>query len=327
MVGQDRRGQRPGPRPGSGLDAVFVRRALTDLRRELDPWRTGYLVGGLQLFWAGPPGADPLTGLDADAPGGDRWPVLAWDGLRATADDQDVRDDAPDPRDSEWGVITSQTCDVMAVGPGARHPTVQVSPLRRLTDAHDPGEIARIARHEMIDYHHVTNPPSDDDWAVDLRISLPVSKAVLLGQEPRSAFRTGQQEHDFSERVAAKVRRPSLHDEVSTTFVDKLRDLVKTARKARHEWPERVEQFRFLVLEGERLLPKKAELLVVLKEDLSAEDRQPLRTAVEAERKRLLTHAIVLTGATFTTLESMRVDAYRRSDPLYVPELGGGAYW
>lgn len=109
--------------------------------------------------------------------------------------------------------------------------------------AHDPGEIARVKRHQVIDYHYATNPLDVSDWAVDMRMSLPVSKSVLLAQKPESAFLTATEERDFGERFAAKSRRPSLHDEVSTTFVDKLRDIVKQAKNARLEWPERIEQF------------------------------------------------------------------------------------
>jgi len=193
--------------------------------------------------------------------------------------------------------------------------------------AHDPGEMARVKRHQVIDYHYATNPPDVGDWAIDMRMSLPVSKSVLLAQKPESAFLTATEERDFGERFAAKSRRPSLHDEVSTTFVDKLRDIVKQAKNARLEWPERIEQFRFVVLDGDKLQPKKAELLVLLTEDLSDEDRRPIRDVVRKEQQRLADHSIVLAGAQFQPLSDCSAHLYRRSDPLYVPELSRGAFW
>lgn len=321
--------ERPAPKPTIDVDALYVKRALTDARRELDPWRQGCLVSGMRLFWAAPGGHDIITGVDVGTHGDEAWNVTPWDGERAIAETDDTDTSAwPAARDSQWGVIVSQTCDIMAIGPGSKHPTVQVAPLRRLTGAHDPGEIARIQRHQVIDYHYITNPPADEgDWAVDMRISLPVSKAVLLGQDPVSAFNTAREEHDFTERYAAKSRRPSLHDEVSTTFVDKIRDIVKQAKSERREWPERVEQFRFVVHDGDKLQPRKAELLVLLSEFLHDEDRRPIRDVVRKEQQRLAEHGIVLAGAQFQLLGECKADLYRRSDPLYVPELGRGAFW
>lgn len=319
--------QASAPKPTTGVDAVYVKRVLTNARAVLDPWRQGCLVAGMRLFWAAPGGHDTLTGVEAD-PSGEGWNVVAWDGDRAMAEtDETDTSGWPDAKDSQWGVVVSQTCDVMAVGPGGKHPTVQVAPLRRLTGAHDPGEITRVKRHQMIDYHYVTNPPEEGDWAVDMRMSLPVSKSVLLLQEPVPAFATASEEHYFSERLAAKSRRPALHDEVSTTFVDKLRSIVKAAKDIRAEWPERIEQFRFVVLDGDKLQPKKTELLVLLTEDLSDEDRRAIRDVVRTEQQRLAGHSIVLASAQFQRLSDCSADLYRRSDPMYVPELGRGAFW
>src|SRR5206468_2164638 len=86
-----------------------------------------------------------------------------------------------------WAVITSQTCDVVASGPGGRHPTVQVSPLVNL-DGADPNKITGIRRNMNVDSVLVPDVPGGGTWAADLRISLPVSKAVLLQQSRIPGF-------------------------------------------------------------------------------------------------------------------------------------------
>ncbi len=80
------------------------------------------------------------------------------------------------------------------------------------------------------------------------------------------------------------------------------------------------------MLDGDKLQPKKAELLVLLTEDLSDEDRRPIRDVVRKEQQRLADHSIVLAGAQFQLLSDCSADFYRRSDPLYVPELSRGAF-
>jgi hypothetical protein len=312
----------------AGLDAVFMRRALTDERKTLDPWKQGDLVDGVTLFWGAPGGQDPLTGMDHEPTENGRWPVAVWDGVRALPDtddpDADQEHDVHHPR---WGVIVSQTCDVMGVDPGARHPTVQVSPLRKLTGVENPGYIARVQRHDVVELHHVTQPPEAGDWAVDLRISFPISKAVLLPQTPKSAFATEDDKVRFGDRLAAKVRRPALHDEISNGLVNRIREAVKDAQAQALTWPDHVEQIRALVQQGPKLQPDKVQLVVVLVEKLPDADRQPLRDVITSEKKRLKKHGITLTAAMFRHLDDLKADIYRRSDPLYIPELGNGAYW
>lgn len=312
----------------TGLDAVFMRRTLTDARARLDPWKQGDLVEGLTLFWGAPDGEDPLTGMEHEPAEDGRWPVAVWDGVRALPDTDDVDGVAhPDVHHPRWGVIVSQTCDIMGVDPGARHPTVQVSPLRKLTDIEDPGYIARVKRHEVIELHHVTKPPGPGDWAVDLRISLPVSKTILLGQERAPAFASEEDAVRFGERLAAKVRRPALHDEISNGLVNRIRTAVKDAQSQGLPWPDHVEQIRALVQQGSKLQPDKLQLVVVLVEKLAPADRQPLRDVIASEKKRLKKHGITLVATLFQHLEDLKADPYRRSDPLYIPELGNGSFW
>ena len=71
---------------------------------------------------------------------------------------------------------------------------------------------------------HVPDVPTPGEWAADLRISLPVSKAVLLRQSRVHGFREQHQTLEFAERVAAKTRRPALHDAIADGLVPRLRE-------------------------------------------------------------------------------------------------------
>jgi hypothetical protein len=266
--------------------------------------------------------------------------VVPWDGLSAEADTEAAASGPGDPGGTggdpeglggwagSWSIITSQTCDVVATGPGQRHPTVQVCPLLRLDDHLDKGQIAEIGKGSRVDLITVPGVPGGGEWAADLRISVPVSKAVLLRQEPVHGFTSEEESQQFAERVAAKYRRPALHDEISGGLVNGLRALVAEARAGKAPWPDLIEQFRLLVLDGDRLTPRSVRVLtILLRPGMAAADSAPLREWWEREKKRLWRHDIALAPLDFVAVNELTVTDYRASDPLRVPELGQPAYW
>jgi hypothetical protein len=74
----------------------------------------------------------------------------------------------PTPECLRWAVITTPTCNVCARGPGARCATVQVSPVVPLREPYfTPSQIIAVAKHEMVDFIRLTNPPAPGQWAID----------------------------------------------------------------------------------------------------------------------------------------------------------------
>jgi hypothetical protein len=264
--------------------------------------------------------------------------VVPWDGFSTDADADasgpgnptDAGGDQEEPSSwaDSWSIITSQTCDIVATGPGQRHPTVQVCPLLRLDDHLDRGQIVEIGKGSRVDLVTVSGVSGNGNWAADLRISVPVSKAVLLRQEPVHGFISEEGSQQFAERVAAKYRRPALHDEISGGLVTGLRALVSEARAGKAPWPDLIEQFRLLVLDGDRLTPRSVRVLtVLLRPGMAAADSAKLREWGEREKKRLWRHGIALAPLDFVAVNELTVTDYRASDPLRVPELGQPAYW
>ncbi|MGH3932041.1 MAG: hypothetical protein ACRDTF_18930, partial [Pseudonocardiaceae bacterium] len=175
--------------------------------------------------------------------------------------------------------------------------------------------------HEMVDFVRLTNPPAPGEWAIDLRISLPVSKGVLLGHTPRRGFACELDEIEFADHLAGRSRRAALHDELSGSMLKNLRELVKKQRGPVVD--DDVEQVRLLVYEGSRLDPKKVQLIVIEETRLTAENRTIWRVWRETERKRLikLKPVILLLPLLFRTVSELNVDLYRRTVPLNIPEL------
>lgn len=319
-------------RPRAGLDAIYVPGTLRlpTVSDGLAEWRQGDLLRGVGLFWAGTEDDDELTGLAVPPSAGQQWPVVAWDGQPAA--EENPAPPSVEPTGGlelvpEWSIITSQTCDIAAAGPGARHPVVQVSPLVNL-DGVDPSKVTAIRRHANVDLTPVPKVPGGGTWAADLRISLPVSKAVLLRQDRSHGFYDSAEALAFAERVAAKYRRPALHDELTGEFITGLSKAVTQGKKAGQPWTDSIEQLRLLVTAGDKLSPKSVAVLAIMLEPLSLEERRPLQAWRNVERKRLLKASdITLDPIRFRTLDTVSVRDYRASDWLRITELGQPAFW
>jgi hypothetical protein len=302
-----------------GIDEIFNLSTLAgeSVSRALDGWRQGDLVSGVRIFWADTAGHDPLSDLHLDAPADGGWSVTRWS--------QEGVNISPD---GDLSVITSQTCDIGGTGPGARHPTVQVSPLIRL-DHLGSGRAEAVRRNRTTDMIVIPDVNSYE-WAADLRISLPVSKNVLVAQTPRRGFVNEASARAFAERVAAKLRRPAAHDGISDHLVDELDQFVKRERAAGAVWLDRVEQFRVQIEGGSLLEPENVGILVlVLDGPLSPADQAPLRQWWARERKPFgrATGGAALLPLRFLQLDRTKVTDYRESVPLRIPELGQPTFW
>ncbi|MHB1731918.1 MAG: hypothetical protein ACYCU8_00420 [Ferrimicrobium acidiphilum] len=304
------------------LDDIFDLDKLKDapFRESLDLWRQGDLVRGARLFWGSGSGVDGLTDVNMDSSPDGGWSVARWEHPNNLGAD----DNSPEP----IAIITSQTCDVVATGPGGRHPTVQVSPLIRLTQiGNERAEAVRNGR--TVDMVLITNTPPTEEWAADLRISLPISKFVLVAQQPTRAFLTAQDECAFADRVALKIRRPAVHD-ATVELARSLDQLVKTSRRSGMTWIDRVEQVRARATSGTLLKPEALELLIItLDGRFLAEQKDSLRQWYFSTKKRfkLQTGGGILTPLRFVELEKMKVQDYRESVPLSIPELGQRPFW
>lgn len=92
----------------------------------LAQWKQADLVSGIRLFWTSNSGIDKLSKFDTEIPPDGGWSVVRWE--RPPPESVEIGQSTPET----MAIITSQTCDVVATGPGGRHSTVQVSPVINL---------------------------------------------------------------------------------------------------------------------------------------------------------------------------------------------------
>jgi len=274
-------------------------------RRALDLWRTGDLVPGARLFWAGPDGEDHVFGLSATG-ASDRWQVRSLPG-----------------GEDGWAIVTSQTCDVAGAPPGDRAPTVQVCPIRPA----DPTNTSWLREVELrlhTNFFLVDNHPDGRPWVADLRMSLPLSKAALLGATRVHGFSSEQRTLGFIDHLSIKQGRPALHDDLTSLMVPSLRTLLSGPSAT--DWKYGIEQIRLIVLDGTRLAPVKVQLLAVL------EDKDTVRKPLDAWRakaaKTLMKQpaGIKLAPTLWAHLPKLAVSTYRDAVPLRMLELDRGEF-
>lgn len=285
------------------LPESWTREALAALER----WHQGHLLAVEKGVWLGPAGADdPVTG----------------DSLPGNLGELRGRSDSFG--DTGYMVVVSQTCDI-AGGPGMRHPFVQACPVRDIA-GFLPETIKQIKERHANDYVSLTQPPvAGVEWAVDLRVTVPVSKGVLVAVDPVDGFATAEDEILLGHRFASKYARPALHDELADVVINSLRRCLARHKKT-ETWCDDVEQLRLEILEGTALQPKRVRLLVYTDTNLSAADRKPLREDWKSHKRGLKRVGIEQAPISFVTLEKCSLKQYRESIPIDVPTLDRGRF-
>lgn len=282
----------------------FLPEWTDDHARLLDAWYQGALINGTSWAWACPPGVDPIAGEHSAS----AWEVASVVGTSA-----------------DYSIVTSQTCDIAATGPGRKHPFVQVSPLVTL-DHFNASAHRDIERWSVTYLVPVFGCPDGVERVADLRISMPVSKGLLLAQSPTSGFRTEYDRLRFAEHLAGRVRRPALHEALTEGVIQRLGELVKNPPKdASPEWHECVEQIR-VELDGDRLQPQRAVLHFVCERPLGADEIARWREAQKPIKKLLAAHGIDFGGMRFHDVHGVLAEAWRAWIPIRVPGLIGTPY-
>jgi hypothetical protein len=190
-------------------------------------------------------------------------------------------------------------------------------------------KLRQIRDGEIGEYVYLTNPPErGKEWAIDLRISVPLSKGALIADSPIDGFTSEDDELNLAARVAAKFERPALHDYLSKDLVDALEGFVSKARRMSEDWCEDVEQIR-LEVEGDRLAPKRVRLVVVTDVDFNGllnTKKNPLRDHWKSHKKPLKAVGIEQTPIAFRHIDKLAIKDYRNSVPLSIPSLGRGRF-
>jgi hypothetical protein len=304
------------PEPYPGLDPYVPDAWKPDDSAWIDQWSQGDLVQSLPVGWVGPAGHDRVTNVDATPPD----PAMGG-GTKVIIDAG---------RSFVAGIITSQTCDVVTTGPGERHPFVQVSPVLFGVATSFPNldalQAGRVIDRFLLDPEPSTLralggqlATSQEVLVADLRISLPFSKALLVGQRPLRGFRTEKAALTFAAHLAAKVSRAALSDAVIEAK-EVVAQAFRAASRQDTTWWTQVDEVRVLC-KPTRLDPTNVTFLVVHRTQPTPATVDRWLKVTSSARRQLKSNNITLRHTLHETVNELRAVDYRESVALDLPEL------
>lgn len=220
---------------------------------------------------------------------------------------------APEKR-PPWGLIVTQTCDLVEEGKPKR-PWVQIAPVYELYA--NAGDRARIVQGRGFDYFvPVTRlePAEGALWVADLRLLVPVEKGWLVGRETRDAF----DDQTGFDRLAAQLAR-LFSRTAYATVVDKrilrpayelLRDIAE-----RYEGHDPIAEVG-LALGRTRLDPVNAQLVFMLDGDLPPELHAQIVDWWQPMAEQARANGLEVLAPRFVSLDELSARDYRSLDLL-----------
>lgn len=280
---------------GERISDLIPRDLTPDVRKAIDRWKQGDALVGGPLFWAGPEGSDPYLPYDG-APHAFHVSEEPGSGLL---------------------ILTSQTCDITTTGTGAKHPFVTASPVYRFPDDDPNHGNAKAGRLGYV--VPLTKSPTDAGlYVADLRVTVPLSKGVLVNADPIDVWVKEQDRLHFAEALARKYSRAALSSALSEDLMKSLNEHIKQHPP---EASERIEEFRLRIV-GDRLTPTEVQLIVLTDIEADQDLKHVWRTWTKKGAKLLKADGIRLTPTLVITPERCSARLYKNSVPLQVPGLG-----
>lgn len=315
---------------------------------QLGKWKQTHLLAGIPLTWVAPAGVDLLTGIDPelDEPAiGPLWLEEAFDVMvcSQTCDlgggppgnnhptvlvapliHEDNLGSSKRRNDAGKGIL-SHLFRVLPVDPAAREAAIEAAHQDRRVRAARKSDIAPadVTDQQIADLGPLTvaDIPRGHRWYVDLRILVPVSKALLLGCEPLDGFLTEDESLAFGETLAQKFRRPALHEVLSEDLPKVLETYVQNAGATTNPFAK-VDEVRLSIL-GERLAPVRGQLIIITENgELSPAEQEAWEGLNKPARDLFKAHGIDYQNLVHFDIYDMRAALYRKTVPVKCRYLG-----
>jgi hypothetical protein len=205
-------------------------------------------------------------------------------------------DESPD-----YGIITTQTCDLSEQGP-PRQPWFQVSPVYSLDEGDSGGLLTKGYIVEL-------TPPDlpGGRWVADLRIEQPLEKTVLLGREPIAGFATEREADDFGVRLGVRRARAALADGLVKNVIRLIgRRKRNNKPRAAAVWSE-LYKLGLQIEEGSRTAPTAVRLHVICSDEPSALVKQWFAAWEDRAREEAAKVGITLLTTAYHDSRSMDI--------------------
>lgn len=330
------------PRIGFSVDGIVDGEGWPEHAEALSRWKQGHLLTDVPLTWIAPPGEDALTGLtQSEAETGPLWWKDTFDAI-ICSQTCDIGSGPPGgwhptvlvaPLVHQDGLRSNSRRNLAAQGKLGY--LVQVLPAQHearqrliaaVSNGTGPGasDTAGTASDtvSLESLSTVTQTPRGHRWYADLRLLVPVSKALLLDRDPVEGFVNERESLAFSEQLAQKFRRPALHEALSEELPDVIEDFVRNTGSSKQCFAK-VEQVRLLITEGDRLNPTRGQLLVLTAGGALSESEVELWAGLNKNAAAVFSrHGIAYAPVVHHDVSTVSVPVYRQAVPVRCSLLG-----
>ena len=315
----------------------------------LGRWKQTDLLTGVPLTWIAPAGIDVITGIDPELEEPTLGPVWLEDTFDAIICSQTCDLGAGPPGNNHATILIAPLINDDDLGSGKRRsdagkgilshlvrvlPTAEHARTAALAAAHDDRR-ARAAKKNGINVETVTDDqvaelgplcvadvPKGHRWYADLRILVPVSKALLIERDPISGFLTQDESLSFGEVLAQKFRRPALHEALSEDLPKILESYVQNAGHATNPFAK-VDEVRLSIMGGDRLNPVRGQLVILTENGSLTPEEQGAWTDLNKSAGQLFAkHGITYANLVHYDVSNMSAALYRKTVPVRCRLLG-----
>lgn len=277
------------------------------LAEELNQWQQGDLIFDLPVSWIAPVGEDPATEIfnSASIPA---YPEVA--------------------KKMTISIVCSQTCDVG--GDSESHPYFLVAPVVPASSIH-PSETLNNAQAGKVMYLYPVSLPSEvgtGEFFVDFRMITSASKTLLKGRTPVAVFYDDKARSDFAEALAFKFRRPAINTTLLRYLSSSLKKMVALHGGGGDLIFEYFEQIRIIIFAGTATVPEQIQAVVFHGKTASDGERKvwdDWAVSVRDEMKNSIN--VDLGPIIYSTEATMKIQDYRKTFPLRIPNLRGKPRW
>ncbi len=220
----------------------------------------------------------------------------------------------------QFGIITSQSCDLDEAADPPKRPWFMAAPVYERADYNDRNAFA--VRIFGVRYLYMLTGPRfrESIWVADLRIQTPFDKALLVGRETMRGFANESDRATFGQRLAQLYSRPAFPEVVVTHVVETLRNWFgRSEARVREIEAAGVRGFMLRVT-GDN--PYDAQLLIVVDPSKSADNAMQCMNGWFIKAKSSADAAgLNLLNSDFRSLEHMTASAYLGYQPVALDYL------
>ena len=215
-----------------------------------------------------------------------------------------------------YGIITTQTCDLVEEDADPKKPWIQVAPVFECENLNNSGLRKQLKKGRgpaYLTYVPDLQPPGF--WVADLRIEVPVEKGWLLGREPIRALKDPKLRGRFAESCSWLRGRTAFSGDFVKTVQAPMSDALRTLQQSEPDLfallNDHVDEVRVRV--DDPLDPSNAQVLLISEAPPPAEVQEWFDSWWDEQRPLAESTGITLLPHDYSTFGTMTAAEYRGS--------------